>query len=256
MACSTRPGPQALIHFVEEHCEVKFSQEDWHSLRTMAEESDPEYAKSRRAATEQEIYWAVNGLASAVAEQTGANIDAYGDRHDIDDWLDWDGTSGNGPNPWSPRENQFNAEEFTYEASKLVKALKGSKVTVGSLTAIGELGNWGIEDALEKARKETVRRNLARSASNMSDTDLLRATEREHGEWVRKSGPLGPTGSVREVLQARLKVFESELATRGLKRDEIVDVDKQAALDALDQTVARERKRMGLPPITSDAKAS
>jgi hypothetical protein len=216
MSCSTRPSPQALIYFVDKQCGTKITQDDWHSLRTLAENSDPDWAKSRRVATESEIIGAVNSLASAVADENGANIDIEGERHYIDDWVSWDGTTGDGANPWSPKENQFNAEDFAYEASQLVKTLKDTKVTVGSLAAVYELTNYGVAEGLEKARDETARRKLTRAIRAMSDEDLIKFSNESLSEVVVQSGPLGESAEKRIASHNRFIHINDEMTARGL----------------------------------------
>lgn len=265
MACNTKAGPAAAINYVEQHCGVKITQTDWHSLRVLAQREE-EGTGSRAVATPAQIESTVESLSYNLASEAGADRDHDGYKVDVPNYLnlsdaDYMALTSSG-------------REYVDETQRLEQVLRKSKMTVGSLEAIGYIAAWGADEALDRARAETARQSLQRSIDKMTDDELKAKTDTEFDAWEaafnaeRAAGTNSDRGPKREseVIKERLTMYVEATEARGLVYLEPgihygkyvddptipVDADKQAALDALDRKVARERKRLGLPPVATN----
>lgn len=185
MACNTKTGPAALIGYVETHCGVKITQTDWHALRVLAQREE-DGTGSRARATDQQVESAVESLSYIVASDVYADLDHEGYKSDTQNYLNLSDEEYLSLTP--------QARDFVDETQRLEATLRKSKVTVGSLEAIGYISAWGTDKALDRARAEIAAQKDQRKADTPRDKawqdHMGTAIERSHSAWKDSGDPI------------------------------------------------------------------
>lgn len=178
MACSTRPGPQAYLTFIEEVTGHKITQAEWHEMREMAQEDAIRAEYQRLQAEAADDSDLVYGTASMLDEARG-NVGSVLTRQRVDrDRAEAaaDLIADRVLRDLPATESGDEAEEFRANAKERMQfATSENDVTAGTIATVEGIARRGVRLSVSEARGRIQQKAQHRAEKR----DVERASETE-----------------------------------------------------------------------------
>lgn len=146
MACSSRPGPQALINLIEHASGHRFTQTEWHAITTLAAADG--YDCSRRRAGHGDAESAIHQLGDTLTEE------------------------------W--RNSDFNDEDFRDTVNDYATDIMNTDPRQSLLAVAGYLTEQGVHATLERIHPQLAGRPRVRKFTTVTHLGTLNTSDRKN----------------------------------------------------------------------------